>query len=332
MRLLSKPWQRRYRLLKYGEFVAVVAIYTVIFVWCTGLPGTFSTAFKWLIRYVLVGLEVLIYYVMFLSLKYNFFRWWQTVRLLGFPSSGRRRAMRSLSLLREHKYGTSWPQFCIIGAILIGLLYFTHVRIFLALLLALTQQHFIEPLRRSLPPTVFLLTTTATGTPQLHAKISFVVRRLRAVALLKVKRSDEDLASVFTRLDCFRTESDDDDTWVYVVEKLLQIAPIVVLDARVVTDAVLLEAKRTLVPSVAYKLILLVGQSGERLLLDHPDLWELPAPLKQIPVVREAGLLTMLHFLTRSRDRIPSPERPLDSILKASGEWRFIGREDWATM
>lgn len=208
MRLLDRQWKRRYWFLRHIEFLLVLVVYAGVFAWRTGLPTTFPDALVWLFRFLLGGIEVLLYFFLFLSLKYNFFRWWQTIHFLGVPSARARKEMRGLSAMREHKYETPWPQFCLIAAGLAALFYFTNLRIFIAFLLVVAEQQLVEPFRQVVPPAVLLLTTSGADTVQLHAKISSTIRRLRAVALLRMTQSYTDLASVFTRQDCFRTDSD----------------------------------------------------------------------------------------------------------------------------
>jgi len=328
MNLLDKAWQQRYWRVRHVEFLIVLALFICFFIWHTPLPDTIRERLLWIAKLLVGGVEIMVYLFVFLSLKYNFFRWWQTARLLGVSPLDHLRTMRRLSSKRMHKYGVPWPKFCVVAVVLAGLLFLTDARLLLAILIVVVEQQLVEPLRRILPPTVLFLTASASETVTLHAKISFTIRRLRAVALLKMAPSCTDLSRVFARADCFRTETGAE--WEGVVADFLRISPLVVLDVRSVTEPVIVEAKRALVPDVAYKLILLAGESGERPLLEHADLRQCSLALRQIPVVREAGLLTMLRFLTRSHDRLPSLTRPIASIIKDSGKWTTIRREDWS--
>ena len=77
---------------------------------------------------------------------------------------------------------------------------------------------------------------------------------------------------------------------------------------------------------------MLVGPTGERPLLDYMEMFEDPMKFQNVPVVREQGLLTMLHYLTRSPNRLPTPNRPLRAIIEQSGKWKIIGRMQWTNV
>jgi hypothetical protein len=235
--------------------------------------------------------------------------------------------LRHFGTLREHRYGIPWSLYFLAAIPIAVLFYITEVGLFLALFLMLSEQQVVEYLRRIVPPAVLLLATTSIDNQRLHASIAFTIKRLRAVALLKFEYSPTDLVSIFSRADCFRTASE--ETWVEVVSGSIHTAPLLVLDARQISPAVIVEVFRIISHELAYKLIVLVGPTGERPLLDYIEMFEDPMKFQNVPVVREQGLLTMLHYLTRSSNRLPTPNRPLRAIIEQSGKWEIVGRTEW---
>ena len=327
MRLLDRSWQRRYCLGRIIEFAAVLSVFAAVYSWRNPPMPTAIGFLRWSASFVLGAAEWLLYWVLFLSIKFNILRWFQTGRLLGFPKPETRRIMRRVAELREHRYGWGWPLYLAIALLFLTLLGITGATLFLAMFLVLTWQQLVERFRRIVPPAVLLLTTSSQDTLTLHARICLTVRRLRAVALLKMEQSPAPLVTRFTRLDCFRTDSD--ELWEEVVDQFIDISPVVVLDARQLTPAVIHEASRILDHNVAHKLILVADRTGERPLVDRIALSSDVGVLRGVPVVREAGLLTLLRYVTRGRGTLPSPENPLSSVIARAGEWRIIERADW---
>jgi hypothetical protein len=330
MRILDEKWQSRFRLVKYAEFAIVCILFSVVYVARNQAPLDFVSTIKWTLFFVLGMIEWLLYFFLFLSLKYNFFRWWKTLRIVGWPTLSTRMKLRNCDSLREHRHHIPGPS-ALLFAITMGVLFhFTGIGIFLALVLIVTQQYVTEYFRKIVPPAVILLTTTGVDNQRFHASICFTIQRLRAVALLKLKYSPTDLVSIFTRSDCFRTASD--ELWEEVVSGLIHIAPLVVLDARKISPAVLDEAYRIISHKLTYKLIVVVDSKGERPLLQYIETFDDISKFQDVPIVREEGLLTMLDYLTRVPNRLPASDRPLCAIIQNSAKWQIIDRTQWMSV
>jgi hypothetical protein len=325
VKFLDALWQRRYKIYKVGECLAVTAFVSLVYVWLSPWPGNATDRLRWAGNLLLANTEFLVYFGLFLSLKYNILRWSQTVRIVGFPSAEIRRAMRHLEALRKEKYPISFPALFLGLAILVPAFVFTGVRLFLAVATVLCANCAIEPLRRIVPPTILILTCSSPQGVALHAKVSWTIRRLRAVALLRMEDSPTHFLKTLVRRDCYRTDSD--AAWEQVVDDLMRICPLLVLDTREESKAVTEEIMRIASARLAYKLMMVVESTGERPVVDAlPDL---SSSLCGAAIVRESGALTMLQYLTRPSTGLPSSAKPIESIIRSSPVWQVVRRGDW---
>jgi hypothetical protein len=107
--------------------------------------------------------------------------------------------------------------------------------------------------------------------------------------------------------DVLRTSDTDD--WQAGVRELIELSPIVVLDTRVCTRALLFEASAVLTPQYAYKVIFVSDDDGARPVLER--LLDEGGISTNCPVcvVTENELGQLLRRLVTSRDTLPKPGR-----------------------
>jgi hypothetical protein len=125
---------------------------------------------------------------------------------------------------------------------------------------------------------------------------------------LKRKRTIRDSWSIFTRraitvMDILRTTETED--WHYLVQQLVAVTPIVIVDTRVFTHALLFEASTVMTPEYAHKAIFISDDDGS-----CPVLQNLVAdgtvPLDlRISVVKQDELGPILKRLVRSPHTLP---------------------------
>jgi hypothetical protein len=177
-------------------------------------------------------------------------------------------------------------------------------------------------LRMYLPPSALLLTTSASDTVKLHTLIAYHFNAFRTVQLLKGDISSEEFQYLNKR-DCFRTKND--DVWESLVESFIQVCPLVILDARHITPALVHEAKRIVKSDISHKLVILIGKAGQRPLIDRIGI----NFKHEVIALREAGLLTLLEFLFVKFPSLPTNDNPLSAIIRSSRTWETVNRSDW---
>ena len=103
------------------------------------------------------------------------------------------------------------------------------------------------------------------------------------------------------------------DHWQRTVLELSELACLIVLDARVVSDFVVKEADWMLDPSTAFKTIFVIGDDGSRPVLDLVDSAGNRVTACNAIVVQESDVSKILRSLTESPERLPKkvtyPER-----------------------
>jgi hypothetical protein len=181
-------------------------------------------------------------------------------------------------------------------------------------------------LRMYLPPSALFLTASGAGT-ELHSHLAFYFNPFRIIQLLKGDKSSDEFKTL-TRRDCYRTGVD--GAWEDVVLAFIGICPIVILDSRQVTPALEVEAGHIIDSDISHKLVLLVGASGERPLIDDLFRNSRKRFTHEVVAVREAGLLALLQLLFIRLRKLPSPSQPLNSIVVDSRVFENIRRGEWS--
>ncbi len=174
----------------------------------------------------------------------------------------------------------------------------------------------------SLCPTLFLVPPTVlvfSSSTNRQLRWALALKRFtggrRVISLLDtgymtVKPRFGDFWSVISRRSATLTDvlrTSDTKDWQSGVKELIELSPIVVVDTRVCTRALVFEASAVLAPAYAHKAIFVSEDSGrcpllERL-LDEGHIH----PRSLVSVVKEDELGLLLKRLVRSKDTLPKP-------------------------
>lgn len=165
------------------------------------------------------------------------------------------------------------------------------------------------------PPTALVFSSSTDRQLRWALSLKRFTRGRRVISLLDtgymaVKRSAGDVWSIASRRSMSLTDvlrTSDTDDWQAGVKELIEMTPIVVVDTRVCTQALLFEASTALAPPYASKAIFVSDDDGacpvlERL-LDEGGV----SPNCSVCVVTENGLGQLLQRLVTSRSTLPKP-------------------------
>jgi hypothetical protein len=163
----------------------------------------------------------------------------------------------------------------------------------------------------AIPPVVFLLSTSESEKLTLQLFLWHIVTPYRAVSLLRMHEIvDPELGERLTASilynDSLRTR--DDKAWMSTARRLMRVVPIIVLDARHPSQALVDEAKAVFQSGAGYKTVVLGDFNSAPAFLDVLLLSGMP----EGPPLRLADLNLidgMLRGLVQSRRSLPSRER-----------------------
>jgi hypothetical protein len=272
---------------------------------------------------------VLVFDIFLGSLWFHVRRWTLTMLLHGSVSRKIFRTMRQARSYRAYTTESSPITAFIFACPLLAIYWWTKTPIAITLgLYAIYNCTLASALRMYLPPSALLLTASASDTVELHAHITYYFSAFRTAQLLKGDNSSKEF-KVLARRDCFRTKND--DVWEKLVAAFIQICPIVVLDARQVTPALFKEFKRIAEANISHKLVVLVGEAGQRPLLEQLGIDLQKVFRHEVPVVREAGLLTLLNHVFVKFPGLPTEDCPFSVIIRSSHCWETIHRDEWSS-
>ena len=327
----STPGDRRPRrwlgcaTILFGRLVLGLVAALVVFGWPESLdPAHPVRAVFYRLSY---AAAVLTFALFFGSLWRNLARWALTMLLHGSISLQVLKVMRHARLHRAYTTESSPLTGLVVACPLFALYWWTGTPFALAFAVFVLHNCILaRALRMYLPPSALFLTTSMVQTLELHARIAVHLHTFRVAQLLKADYSSQ-MFRVFIRRDCFRTRSDDE--WEGLVSAFIQICPVVILDARQVTPATRVEADRIAKANISHKLVILAGQVGERPLLEVLGMSSQGVFRHDVPVVREAGLLTLLQHLFIKRPELPTDRRPLADIIRSIPTWETIDRSEW---
>lgn len=193
----------------------------------------------------------------------------RTHAVLGPVSIDIREAVRRLlEVLRE---GRNWTLIRIVllyvglGGLLVALL----AREWLGAVVATTTFTLIWWLRvRTVTPPVVLLLGTSTVTAiKRQRDIKRYVSPLRVVSLLDIDVPWDPSLTHEMSLDCFRTTNEDD--WWSVIAHLMEISPVIAIDAAAETEGVMREGMHILSTDLVRKCLFLTPPDGFAPILDH---------------------------------------------------------------
>jgi hypothetical protein len=276
-----------------------------------------------------VGAVFFIHYILG-SVWFHTRRWTFTLLLQGSVSRKVFNTLREAYVHRAYRTEASPASAILIACPIFAFYWWSKTPIALVLGVFVVYNCIIaRALRMYLPPTVLFLTTSAADTIELHAHMTYHFHFFRIVQLLKGDKSSHEF-QFLTRRDCYRTMSE--DVWEKLVKALIEVCPIVVLDARQTTPGVLKEARyiAKIGINLSHKLVILIGEVGQRPLLDKLGINTQKVFKHEVLAVREAGLLTLMEHLFTKFRKLPTDDHPLADIIRSS-EWEFIDRSEWAS-
>jgi len=146
--------------------------------------------------------------------------------------------------------------------------------------------------RTTTPPVALILGTSTHSSIRRQRAIKYRLSPLRVVSLLEVGVPwDTSLANEMV-LDCFRTTNEDD--WWLVIIRLMEITPILAIDAAAETAGVLREGRHILGSDLWRKCLFLTPPDGSAPILDHL----LPMPGVQRQELRVVHYEEAAHAIT----------------------------------
>ncbi len=160
--------------------------------------------------------------------------------------------------------------------------------------------------RISTPPIVVLLSSSHPKCIKRHGVYKHLISPLRIISLLDFNEAYTGYEAEL-HLDCLRATNGKD--WMKEIPILLDFAPFIIIDASIVSDGVLEEAKYILSSSLTYKSIFLPDSQGKFPLLDKiPS--EQPIDFTQLLVISEEGAIELVNKLI-VQNTFPTQGNPL---------------------
>jgi len=167
------------------------------------------------------------------------------------------------------------------------------------------------------PPTALVFSSSTDRQLRWALSLKRFTGGRRVISLLdtgymEVKPSIGDIWSIISKrsgslTDVLRTS--DTDNWQAGITELIELSPIIVVDTRVCTQALLFEASTMLRPEYAYKAIFVSEDDGACPVLEKLIDEGFISSAHLVSVVKEEELGRQLQRLVRSRDTLPKPGR-----------------------
>ena len=283
---------------------------------------------KWLTISLLSGIELAGYVGLLLLTMAIISEWRATIRLHGWPTRAQlkvyRLAARPMAMRRLHQV----PMF-ILGAIMLSLGINLSWRFAMFGLTVITLYVLHFELSISRPATMLFLASSGVNSIRLHSYLKRLAMDLRVVALLDNEavlddRKNEDYwMSMVIGEDCLR--SADQRLWQAVVANVASHAPLVVLDARASTAAVVAEAVRLVDSDALYKTIFVGSEDGVPVLEQASRFVSSAATVVWLT---EEDLLAAYRYVSSEPGRLPTTTRPIAAFLGdlATQDGRRIAR------
>jgi hypothetical protein len=148
--------------------------------------------------------------------------------------------------------------------------------------------------RTTTPPVVLILGTSTHSSIRRQRAIKRKVSPLRVVSLLDADVPwDENLKNEMA-LDCFRTTNQDD--WWLVITQLMEVAPILAIDAAADTSGVLREGRHIFGAGLTHKCLFLTPEDGSAPILDRllPTLGVQRRDLRFAKYEEAAGIIAVM--------------------------------------
>lgn len=304
-------------------FVAVFLVIVIVYALVVERSPGWQGLLLYIGYFVILAFELSLYFVVALLLLNVLVTWSRTIHLFGFPTVGTLRANRWIAKsMKIHK--VTFGVHVVVYLLFFLALGFTLSHRFTAFGIVLIGTNSIMFISETLrPAAVLYLANSSPEKLMLQARIKQANLFHRVVALLDMdatlvrgKRID-----VWTRTtighDCMRTDAAEERVWKNVVEVLLRQVPLVVLDARDASPAVMFEVRRLFLQEYIHKTLFVVGPQGEAPVLDIIS-YELPTRVA-VATASEGVTPTLASMVLQSSEVLPSLSRPTTNLGELFG-------------
>lgn len=163
--------------------------------------------------------------------------------------------------------------------------------------------------RITTPPFVLFLSTSDAQSIGVHRQIKRLISPLRVVTLLDLENSPSSKTTNELLLDCLRTGNDDD--WWKVITILIELAPLIVINADTESPGVVREALHLISEDVTFKTVFLTSSDG-RLLKREPE----PAASASSCLVVSANMLQSIIWTMLDCGKLPDKDHSVHDMAK----------------
>lgn len=164
--------------------------------------------------------------------------------------------------------------------------------------------------RITTPPFVLFLSTSDPRSIEIHRQTKLLVSPLHVVTLLDLGNSPSSQVASGLRLDCLRTGNDDD--WWKVITILIEMAPLIVINADTSSPGVVREALHLIAEDITFKTVFLT-RADARLLDQVTDVAKTASCY-----VASADTLQGIIEVMLDRAELPKPGRTVGSFASVA--------------
>jgi hypothetical protein len=237
------------------------------------------------------------------------YQWRESTRILKGISSQDRKAMSVLCRISEANrvvYG-SQPLTFTLGVIgLLAALLLKEPRWLGAAVMAVGLRWWLW-VRTTTPPFVLFLSTSDPRSIEVHRQTKHLVSPLRVVTLLDLGNSPSSKVANELLMDCLRTGNDDD--WWRVITILIELTPLVVVNADAESPGVIRETMHLISKGFTFKTVFLtIGDA--RLLRQEP---EPAASISSCYIASAVGLQATIEAILNTGE-LPEQRRTVSSL------------------
>ena len=200
--------------------------------------------------------------------------------------------------------------------------YFFSFRFFIASLFLVITRKLTDFLHTHRPCAILVLSSSSPDAIMLHARLSRLEMNARIVSLLDTNNLKDDWVEVQINTDCLRTRGD--ESWQSVVVKLLDLVPILVVDARnIITSQLEWELREIETADLFYKTVLILKSTDMENEQLHKFNYESNSGI--VNFQDEEDVFLLIRYCLSDKQNLPSRERPmrllareLTDVVKAS--------------
>lgn len=294
----SVPRTRRRVSAVRGFVLFVLLVAAGHFVWENGLPSATGLP-AWILGLVSWQLKCLLLTISAVLVSITVVLWASSLWLMGPAAMKGAPTMLRLGRLSRVRQGwRNFSTFTLATLVLVGLamIFDAGMLIFIAIYTAcMALSDFVGSARIA---GVVFLSRSSQPSLRFQVELKEAALGLRVVSLLDLDvEPDRELTRVL-RWNVYRTSESAE--WTELIQELMNLAQIIVLDARVSSPAVLRETEFALTPARRDKVLILTGEDGCAPVLDEFMESHDAALLRGLPRLTEIQLLAVIHRRVRS--------------------------------